>query len=323
VYRPAATREDFLERFLATFEAVLTPLEDRVAAAHLLSDPKSVSEQHLDWLGAWIGVAFDSALPADRRREWLAAAPQLARFHGTLRGLEQALDIATNKGVRGGEIVVLESFRLRRLFATLLGVDLADETDPLLPGLAVSGNSIVGDTLILAEAEKAELLALFREEVATLQENAAVRAFYEQLAHRATVLVHQAVTPQDLGLIRRVVELESPAHVEVRVLTATWPLLVGVSSLVGVDTYLGPASSSRPARVDVSALGLGDFVQGGFSLYRRTADAPPTPPSAPPIANAGGDFSVAFGRSFVLDGSASTAAAGHRITSYTWRRVPR
>jgi phage tail-like protein len=302
---------------------LLTPLEDRVAAAHLLTDPHSIPQDKLDWLGAWIGIAFDSALPAGRRRDWLAAAPQLARFHGTRRGLALALDIATAGGVRGGEIVLLEDFRLRRLFATLLGVDLADETDPLLPGLTVSGNSVVGDTLILGEAEQAELLALFREEVATLQENAAVRAFYEQLAHRATVLVHQGVTPQDLGLIRRVVELETPAHVEVRVLTATWPLLVGVASLVGVDTYLGPAPQPQPARVDVSGIGMGDYVLGPVSLDpRATGSAAPLPLSPPPVADAGSDFVARFGSSFVLDGRASRAAPERRITRYTWRRLP-
>ena len=323
LYRPQATPADFLERFLASFEAMLTPLEDRVASAHLVTDPASIPDDKLDWLGAWIGIAFDSALPAARRRDWLAAAPRLARYHGTRRGLALALDIATGGGLRGGEIVLLEDFRLRRLFATLLGVDLADETDPLLPGLAQSGNSVVGDTLILGEAEKQELLALFRSEVATLQESAAVLAFYEQLAHRATVLVHREVSPQDLGLIRRVAELEAPAHVEVRVLNATWPLLVGVASLVGVDTYPGPPRRKRPARLDVSGLGLGDFLLGSVSLDPRASGAAAGPPPvAPPLANAGADFVAPFGASFDLDGSESSAAPGHEIARYTWRRLP-
>jgi phage tail-like protein len=323
LYRPAATPADFLERFLCNFEGMLTPLEDRVAGAHLLTHPHSTPEASLDWLGAWIGIAFDPALPAERRREWLAAAPELARYHGTAKGLALALDLATGGGVRGGEIILLENFRLRRLFATLLGVDLADEKDPLLPGLTVSGNSIVGDTLILSDTEKIELLALFREEVASFEENQAVLAFYDQLAHRASVLVHQSIEPQDLGLIRRIVELESPAHVEVTILTATWPLLTGVSSLVGVDTYLGPPPQPRPARIEVSGIGMGDYIMGPTSLDPRAsgAAAPPVP-SQPPTANLGPDFAVPVDVSFLLDGSASSAAPGREIRSYTWRRLP-
>ncbi len=321
VYRPQATPADFLERMLGSFEGVLTPMEDRIEAAHLLTDPASAPEPHLDWLGAWIGVAFDPALPESRRRAWLASAPELARRHGTRRGLELALEVASGGGVSGGEIVVLEDFRLRRLLATLLGVDLEVEDDPLLPGLVVSGNSVVGDTLVLGEAERVELLALFRSEVASAQENQAVLAFYEKLAFRATVLVHQEVAPSDLGLLRRIVELESPAHALVRVVTATWPLLVGVASLVGVDTYLGPRPPRRPARVDVSAAGQ-DYVLAPATLDPRLAGGAAAPASDPPVADAGADFSALFGTSFELDGGGSSAAPGRRIDEYRWRLLP-
>ena len=323
VYRPQATQADFLSRFLANFEGVLTPLEDRIAAAHLLTHPAVVPQEHLDWLGAWIGIAFEPGLGAARRRDWLRAAPLLARLHGTQRGLATALDVATGGGVRGGEIVLLEHFRLRRLLATLLGVDLAAEHDPLLPGLRVSGNSIVGDTLILGDTEQAELLALFRSEVASAAENASVQAFLGALANRATVLVHNTTTSRDLGLIRRIAELESPAHVEVRVATATWPLLVGVASLAGVDTYLGPPQRPRPFRADASALGGGDFVLGPVTLDPRISGAAAPPATTElPIANAGADRVVTAGASFELDGSGSRAAAGRSINQYIWRRLP-
>ncbi|KAI5912936.1 phage tail protein [Thauera sp. 2A1] len=320
-----ASAADFLERMLANPEGWLTALEDRVAGAHLLTDPAVAPEEALEWLAGWIGVAFDGALPVERRRAWLMHAAELARFHGTRRGLSLALDIATDGGVSGGELVVLEGFRMRRLMATLLGVDLAVEDDPLLPGLVISGNSIVGDTLVLGEAERAALLALFRDEVASDAERAAVLAFYDKLAYRVLVLVHQEVDAQDLGLIRRIVELESPAHVEVQVDTASWPLLVGIASLVGVDTYLGPPRPINAARADVSSLGNGDLVLGVGSLDARLSGAvAPIPDAVPrgrPVADAGRDFGAPFGESFVLDGSASSAAAGRRITEFRWRRV--
>ncbi len=323
VFTPRATPADFLERFLDNFEGELTTLEDRIAAAHLLTDPNGVPHEHLDWLAGWIGVAFDPALPATRRRAWLAAAPYLARLHGTRLGLQLALDIASGGGVRGGEIIVLENFRLRRILATLLGVDLAGDEDPLLPSLVVSGNSVVGDTLTLGEQARVELLARFRTEITTAQENADVIAFLDQLANRATVLVHQTVTPQDLGLLRRIVELESPAHVLTDVQTATWPFLVGIASLIGVDTYLGPSQVPQPARVDISSLGQ-DFVIGPVSLDPRMAGAAAPAPSPPerPVADAGDDFIATSGNSFNLDASRSRAAPGRSLASYIWRRLP-
>jgi phage tail-like protein len=322
VHKPKATPSDFLSRLLANFEGILTPLEDRIAAAHLLTQPATIPEPQLDWLAGWIGVAFDAVLPAQRRREWLAEAPRLARWHGTRRGLSLALDIATGGAVRGGEVVVIEDFRLRRLLATLLGVDLTDEEDPLLPGLHRSGNSVVGDTLILGDEPRAELMALFRGDQATAAENRAVQTFYERLAHRATIFVHRELEPQDFGLIRRIAAIEAPAHVEVRVVAASRPLVVGVSSLVGVDTYLTPKRAPRPVRVARTAVGMGDVVRQGAMLDARLAGSVLPPPPAAPRADAGPDREAAFGRSFMLDGSGSTAAPGRALERYIWRRLP-
>jgi hypothetical protein len=287
-----------------------------VAHAHLLSDPALADDGRLDWLAGWIGVAFDPALPAARRREWLRGAPDLARWHGTRRGLQLALDIATGGAVRGGEVLVVEDFRLRRILATLLGVDLADERDPLLPGLQVSGNSVVGDTLFVGEQARAELAALFNAgQLGAAGEQAAL-AFDAELAHRATVLVHQAVEPQDLGLIRRIAQREAPAHVELRVAQASWPLLVGIASLVGVDTYLGPPRLPRPVQVQASGLGLGDYLISAAVLDPRLAGAPAT---AAPEADAGPAQRVLPDASFWLDGGGSRAAPGRKITAYRWR----
>ena len=284
VHQPQATPADFTSRLLANFEGLLTPLEDRVAAAHLLTDPAVTADANLDWLAGWIGVAFDRALPASARRDWLRAAPELARWHGTRRGLRLALDVATGGAVRSGAVVVIEDFRLRRILATLLGADLSDQGDPLLPGLRVSGNSIVGDTLVIGDQQRVELMALYDASVATAAQNAAVLGFDDQLAFRATVLVHDQVQQQDFALIRRIAQLEAPAHVLVRTMSASWPLLVGIASLVGVDTFLGPPRLPQPVQVERSVLGISDYVIGSAALDPRLAGmnaalAPATTPA--------------------------------------------
>jgi phage tail-like protein len=270
-----STPADFLERFLTTFESILTPLEDRIARADLLTDPRTVPEEALEWLGSWVGLSFDGGYPTAQRRRLLREAANLYPKRGTLAGLKQALDIATDDGVTSGEIVVLEDFRLRRTFATILGADLADETDPLLQGIAVSGNSYVGDTLFLGDETRREFLALFGPDLPNDAEEEAILAFFDELAFRVTVLVHQDVEPQDLGLIRRIVEQETPAHLLTRVFTATYPFLVSISSLIGVDTYLAPKPDPNPVRLGTSHLGVRDLVLSPPTLDPRLGGGVP------------------------------------------------
>jgi phage tail-like protein len=266
----ASTPADFLERFLGLAEGILTPIEDRIASASLLTDPRTVPEESLEWLAGWIGFTFDAAIPRERRRRMLEAAPRIRPWRGTLRGLALALDALTEGAVARGGIVIVEDFRLRRTFSTILGVDLAVEDDPLLPGLHRSGNSYVGDTLFLGDERRKEFLALFGEGVpATAAEEAAVERFFDELAHRVTVLVHQDFDARELGLVQRVADQETPAHVSVSVKMASYPLMVGVASLVGIDTYLGPPPKPQPMRVGRSALGSKNLLERPPSLDPR------------------------------------------------------
>lgn len=313
-----ATGPDFLERLLDTFESVLTPLEDRIAGAYLLTDPRTTPDDALEWLGSWIGVSFDPVYPPARRRKLLEAAPELYRRRGTARGLALALEVATDGGVSGGEIVVVEDFRLRRTFATILGADFAAEKDPLLGGLVASGNSYVGDTLFLGDENRKEFLALFAADLPkSAAEQAAIDAFLDSLAYRVTVLVHQEVEPQDLGLIRRVVALETPAHVLARVVPAAYPFVVGMAALVGVDTYLAPPLAGQRVQVGRSRLGVRDVLEHLPSLDPRLEG--PWPAAAAglrPTAVLEAPDDVEAGESFTLDGRRSRAPGGRRIARY-------
>ena len=316
-----ASSTDFFERFVDNFEGVLTTIEDRVAFSDLVTRPQTVPVEALEWLASWLGFPFEAAWSVEKRRTFLARAMDLYQWHGTLRGLNLALELASEGGVSGGEIVVLEDYRLRRTFATIIGADLDDDADPLTLGGIETGNSFVGDTLFIGDEQRREFLALFSADLdVSAAEEAAIDAFFDELAFRVTILVHQNITPQDLGSIQRIAEREVPAHVAFRILPTSAPLLAGITALVGVDTYLSPRPQPQPARINRSYVGRGDYVMGPATLDPRLegiGSGKPELPGQKPIARAD-DVTAEYGADFTLDGSKSEAARGRILTSYHW-----
>lgn len=223
--------------------------------------------------------------------------------------------ILAGGGVTRGDIVIVEGFRMRRTFATILGADLAEENDPLTLGLATSGNSFVGDTLILGEEAVAELLSLFRPEIETAQaETDGVAQFFERLAHRVLVLVRGVSDAAEMKRLRDVVGECLPAHIEPQVLAAHTPLIVGAASLVGVDTYLANEPPVQRVRINRSVVGSGDQIMGEGWLDGR-ADGPM---ALAPIAAATGPKNVWRGAPFIISGLPSRAARGRTIERYIW-----
>ncbi len=265
-----ATGADFLGRLLGLCEGFMTPLEDRVAQAYLLTNPATAPKEALDWLGRWVGLALEPGLPEARKRRMLRHAGSAYRRRGTLPGLALALDIATDGKVGSGAIVILEDFRLRRTFATILGAALSVEEDPLLQDDLPSANSYLGDTLFLGEEGRREFMSLFAAELDLFpSEEQAVQSFHERLANRLTVLVHRETQTDELRLIRRIVEAEAPAHIVSRVLAAGEPLLVGLRSLVAVNTWLDEKPQPATARLGKSLIGRIDQVRRTPSLDPR------------------------------------------------------
>ncbi|HYE15819.1 MAG TPA: phage tail protein [Pyrinomonadaceae bacterium] len=142
-YLPAVYREDsgsasFLDRFLSNVEGFFTTIEDKVAAAQALLDPRTAPAEALDWLAAWFGVALDPAWGTAKRRLFIRHAAEFFELRGTVRGIETALRLVLEDCVdesvfeeedperrRPSGIRLVERFRTRRTPAVVLG----DPTD--------------------------------------------------------------------------------------------------------------------------------------------------------------------------------------------------
>ncbi len=265
-----STRRDFFERFVNIFEAQLTRIEDRVANSYLLTRPETAPDAALDWLGGWVGLN-PTGYPPDRRRARLLAASSLHNERGTVAGVTQALDIATNGLCTRGAVIVIEDFRLRHIFATILGANLSAQSDPLLPGFSGSGNSFVGDTLFLGNPrDQAEVLALFSSDLPESNaEQSQVQQFYDSLANRMTIFIHNQVESVDINLVQKIVQHEKPAHVAAAIRIATQPFMVGLAALLGVDSYLAPTPPRDPVVLGTSQIGRYNMVIQAPSLDPR------------------------------------------------------
>jgi phage tail-like protein len=265
-----STRHDFFARLTNIFEAQMTAIEDRVANSYLLTRPESAPDSALDWLGAWVGLN-PRGYPPGQRRARLLAASQLHRQRGTVAGVTLALDVATNGMCTRGAVIVIEDFRLRHIFATILGADLSIQNDPLLPGYSPSSNSFVGDTLFLGDPKsQEEIVALFSANLPeTPLEQQQIAGLYDSLANRMTIFVHNQVEQVDINLINQIVEHEKPAHVKAAVQIATQPFMIGLASLLGVNSYLAPEPPRDPIVLNQSRVGRYNMVIQAPSLDPR------------------------------------------------------
>jgi phage tail-like protein len=318
----SSTGPDFFERFVDLFENQFTRIEDRVANSYLVTRPESAPEAGLDWLGGWIGIRPGN-YPPGRRRARLKETPKLYLERGTAKGLTHALDVATNGLCTRGAVIVIEDFRLRHTFATILGADLSISNDPLLPGYSGSSNSFVGDTLFLGDPHNKEFLALFANDILSAAEQDQVDQFYDQLAHRLTVFVHDQVETVDLGLIATIVGQEKPAHVASNILRATQGFMIGLASLLGVNTYLGPSKQEGVVTVGSSQIGRYDVITHLPSLDPRLENDPEYTEHPLPVARLTGPPVIVEGSTQItLDGSGSSAPSGSKIVGYRWTLLP-
>jgi phage tail-like protein len=94
-YLPGIYHTDFMARFLAIFEAVLTPIEWNVDNFDLYLNPSTTPPDFLPWLAGWFSVTFDSTWSGEQQRLLLAEAHKIFARRGTRWALTRVLEIYT------------------------------------------------------------------------------------------------------------------------------------------------------------------------------------------------------------------------------------
>ncbi len=262
----AANAADLRERLLASLEGMLMPIEERIAAGESLLYPESMPVERLHGFARMLGCALPAHWPQRRQREWLAHQGVLQQRRGSYAGLCLALDIATDGAVGRGQIVPVEDFRLRRTLATVLGIDFSDDRHPLTLGTGQSGNSMVGESLILTDEDAREFLALFAPELATSRRDRRIVAqFFDRYARRLSVVLHGEAR----GL-RRTVEAilaeQTPAVMQWAIRETEHPFVLGLSPLLQIDTYLERQPPFGRVVLQRSRLGRGDLLTNPAAL---------------------------------------------------------
>jgi phage tail-like protein len=94
-YLPGIYYTDFMSRFLALFEFILTPIEWNVDNFDMYLDPGSAPLDFLPWLANWHGIVFDPGWSETQRRMLLKEACQIYARRGTRWALSRILEIFT------------------------------------------------------------------------------------------------------------------------------------------------------------------------------------------------------------------------------------
>ena len=164
-----------------------------------------------------------------------------------------------------GEIVVLETYRLRRSNATVLGIPMSGRNS--LTGYGVSsGNSIVGDTLTLSAERSIDVLTLLARTVASTTDPAMAAQLLDEYADRfqVTILLQGQSAAALRPVVSSVLQAELPAQLGFDIVTTDQRFILGLSPLLDVDTFLDPPAA--PA-----LLTLGKSVVGRDAIVRNPA----------------------------------------------------
>jgi phage tail-like protein len=240
--RDAAAAE-FVERWLAPLDGLLTELDGRATHRRALCDPWSAPQDLLPWLASWMGLVLDERWPAAAKRRLIDELAWLWRFRGTLTGLERflAIYLEARKGA-GLRPRIVEHWRVRGLGGAIVGG----------PGESGAGES--------APASRAILGAGFRVggAIGTATEATVAGAGSDGFAthaHRFTVVVPARLDAEERAVLVHVLDQHRPAHTLFDLCTVDAGSRAGVGLYLGLSSIVGRGAGFRPLELGAASLG--------------------------------------------------------------------
>jgi phage tail-like protein len=249
VWSREAIAVDFLERWLAPLDGLLSELDGRATHRRALVDPWSAPAEVLPFLASWMGLVLDERWPLAAKRRLIDELPFLWRFRGTLAGLERflAIYLEARKGA-GIRPRIVEHWRVRGLGGAIVGV----EGEGVLTSQAVLGAGFrVGGAIGTTE----EVALAGRDGFATH-------------AHRFTVVVPARLAAEERDVLVHVLDEHRPAHTLFELCTVDAGLRPGVGLYLGLSSIVGRSAGFRPIEIGASSLGT-DRILGRPSAGTR------------------------------------------------------
>lgn len=219
LYQQDETSAAFLERFLSVFETSFTDIERELESFTRYLDPAGTPTEALDWLESWIAADEYRDWPAPARRGYLARAPELYRRRGTRRGLRETIELYL------GHAATRES-----------------------PNVDAKATIDTGHQLFFLEPGDLDGIA----------DGPALESYQSLLPspHSFVVFCGPFDEQRHEQAVERIVETETPAHVDASLLSLEDDLVLGPTSFLGRNTTLGTESFA----LGETQLGAGTYL---------------------------------------------------------------
>lgn len=239
VYQQDPASMQFVEQYLANMEGIFTTIEGIIAQVQVLLDVRTLPADAVDWLASWIGMAFESGWDDYQRRLLIAQAPYFLLRRGTLPGMMQAIMVVVSPE---------------------LGVDIfRDDIDQYCATIRIVERFFTRTVASVAAGDPTGT-----DDSIVLTDSTDPRA------HRFTVLLPTTVDAAKMRLVKRIVELEKPAHTSFTI-KQYWAMFRVGEVRVGIDTVLGQGGRFEVFQVGQTALAEGALGAAfPFDLINRT-----------------------------------------------------